>query len=186
MGIAVAEALIEQGADVTLIMGPSKETVKYASIKIERIKTAADMLDVVEKYFDNSDITVMAAAVADYTPVKKAPEKIKKQEDEWNLSLKKTIDILKELGKKKRENQLLVGFALETSNPLAHANKKLESKNLDFIVLNTLNDGKSGFEFDTNKITIIDKNQQMIPFQLKSKKEVARDIVQHIITLLHA
>lgn len=183
MGIAVAEALADEGADVVLILGPVKDIVQNNSIQTEKVKTAEEMLSVVEKYFSKSDITVMAAAVADYTPVKKSKEKIKKNNEEWQLQLKKTKDILKELGKKKKENQILGGFALETNNPIANAKKKLESKQLDFIVLNSLQDAQSGFEFDTNKITIIDK-KNTIPFELKSKKEAARDIVQHIISLL--
>lgn len=185
MGIALAEALSNEGADVTLVLGPVKEIVQDSSIKIERVKTAEEMYAVVEKHFSKSDITVMAAAVADYTPVKKAKEKIKKENASWQLELKKTTDILKESGKKKKKNQILGGFALETINPLEHAHKKLDEKNLDFIVLNSIRDAQSGFEFDTNKITIIDKKHNVIPFELKTKKEAARDIVQYIISLLH-
>ncbi len=184
MGIAIAEALAEEGADVTLILGQAKEPVQNTSIQTERVKTAAEMLSAVERHFSKSDITVMAAAVADYTPVKEVKEKIKKDNDEWQLSLRKTKDILKVIGKKKKKNQVLGGFALETNDPIVNAKKKLESKNLDFIVLNSLRDAQSGFEFDTNKITIIDKRNNTIPFELKTKKEVARDIVQYIISLL--
>lgn len=184
MGIAVAEALAEEGADVTLVLGQVKEPVQNVSLRTERVKTAAEMFSAVENHFNRSEITVMAAAVADYTPVNEAKEKIKKGSDEWQLKLKKTTDILKELGKKKKKNQILVGFALETSNPLVNANKKLESKNLDLIVLNSLKDAQTGFEFDTNKITIIDKKHKVTPFELKTKKEAAHDIVQHIISLL--
>jgi len=185
MGIALAEALSNEGADVTLVLGQVKEVVQDSSIKIERVKTAEEMYAVVKKHFSKSDITVMAAAVADYTPVKEAKEKIKKENASWQLELKKTTDILKESGKKKKKNQILGGFALETTNPLEHAHKKLDEKNLDFIVLNSIRDAQSGFEFDTNKITIIDKKHNVIPFELKTKKEAARDIVQYIISLLH-
>ena len=138
------------------------------------------------KCFDTTDIAIMSAAVADYTPVSLSNEKIKKTEDVFNVKLTKTKDILKSLGEKKTGKQLLVGFALETNNEKEYALKKLQTKNADMIVLNSLNDTGAGFGHDTNKITILDKKGNEYPFDIKPKNEVAKDIVNTIIKLLHA
>ncbi len=185
MGIAIAEEMHKRGAEVTLVLGPSDIGVNEG-IKVIRIKSADEMFNACEKTFPVSDIAVMSAAVADYTPVNIAKEKIKKTENDFSVQLTRTKDILKHLGDQKRVDQLLVGFALETINEKENALKKLHSKNADMIVLNSLNDTGAGFGFDTNKITIFDKTGKEYPFETKSKREVAIDIVNTIIQLLHA
>ena len=185
MGVAIAEEMHKRGAEVTLVFGPSDIQVN-GGIKVIGIKSADEMFNACEKIFPASDIAVMSAAVADYTPVNTAKEKIKKTENDFSVQLTKTKDILKHLGGQKRKDQLLVGFALETNNEKENALKKLQSKNADMIVLNSLNDTGAGFGYDTNKITIFDKTGKEYPFETKSKKEVAIDIVNTIIQLLHA
>lgn len=183
MGIAIAEELARKGAAVTLICGPSSETVSNNQIKRINVISAEDMHQAIQKLFSQSDITVMNAAVADYKPLVVAPEKIKKHDAQFSIELVKTVDILSSLGKIKREDQILVGFALETFNEEEHALLKLKKKNLDFIVLNSLRDAGAGFQGDTNKITIIDKNFNKQVFPLKTKEEVAKDICQKIIEM---
>jgi len=180
MGVALANEFMSRGADVTLVLGPSSIKVNDR-INTIRIRSAADMLDACLAEFNDKDITVMSAAVADYTPVSIAEEKIKKTAALFSIELKKTTDILKELGSIKTDGQLLVGFALETNNEKEYALKKLESKNADMIVLNSLNDSGAGFGFDTNKITIFDKSGNEYSFSTKTKPEVASDIVNTII-----
>ncbi|MBW4890564.1 bifunctional phosphopantothenoylcysteine decarboxylase/phosphopantothenate--cysteine ligase CoaBC [Mucilaginibacter sp. HMF5004] len=186
MGFAIADVMAKLGADVTLISGPSSQQTKSRSIKRINVTSAADMLAACEQYFTGADVCIMSAAVADYTPVDVATQKIKKNEDTFNITLKKTTDILKTLGSKKRPGQLLVGFALETNNEEKHATEKLEKKNLDFIVLNSLNDAGAGFKTDTNKITIIERSGQKTVFQLKTKEAAATDICQKVIELIKA
>ena len=181
MGFAIAQALASYGADVTLITGPSSLS-DPKGIKSVKIEFASQMADECLKHFPQSDITVMAAAVADYAPEKYSLKKIKKNIADQNLKLVKTKDILSEMGKKKKRNQFLVGFALETDNETANAKKKLREKNLDMIVLNSLNDSGAGFEHDTNKISIIGKKSGVKTFRLKSKTAVAEDIVKEIIS----
>jgi phosphopantothenoylcysteine decarboxylase/phosphopantothenate--cysteine ligase len=142
------------------------------------------MADAVNAYFDESDLIVMAAAVADYRPLDVSKEKLKKTNANFNLELTKTTDILTELGKVKRAGQILVGFALETENEEENAKNKLLKKNLDFIVLNSLQDKGAGFKSDTNKVTIIDKLLQIERYPLKTKQDVAKDICKKIIDLL--
>lgn len=185
MGAAIAEEMRMRGADVTLVLGPSDIKVK-GGIKVIKVKSASEMFNACEKIFPTSDIAVMSAAVADYTPVTTAKEKIKKTENDFAVQLTKTKDILKHLGSIKTNEQILVGFALETNNEKENAIKKLQSKNADLIILNSLNDAGAGFGHDTNKITIFDKTGKEYPFETKSKKEVAIDIVNTIIKLLHA
>ncbi|HUM46645.1 MAG TPA: bifunctional phosphopantothenoylcysteine decarboxylase/phosphopantothenate--cysteine ligase CoaBC [Chitinophagales bacterium] len=186
MGIAIAEALAGHGASVELILGPASLTPVNPQIKITRITTAHEMYEAVHKVFATADITVMAAAVADYTPEFTATEKIKKGTDAlMKLTLVKTEDILKSLGEKKQQGQILVGFALETTDEIAHATEKLRRKNLDLIVLNSLNHEGAGFQHDTNRITIIDKQEQLHNYELKSKQEVAGDIVTFILKLMN-
>jgi phosphopantothenoylcysteine decarboxylase/phosphopantothenate--cysteine ligase len=144
------------------------------------------MFSACEKIFPKVDIAIMSAAVADYTPVNIAKEKIKKTENDFSVQLTKTRDILKYLGGQKSKEQVVVGFALETNNEKENALKKLQSKNADLIVLNSLNDAGAGFGLDTNKITIFDKNGKEYSFETKSKREVAIDIINTIIQLLHA
>ncbi len=180
MGVAIAKELANRGATVTLVLGPSS-LMPPANIKTVRVRSAKDMLDACIAEFSTTDITVMSAAVADYTPVTVADEKIKKQTDVFSVELTKTKDILKQLGEMKNDNQLLVGFALETNNEKAYALKKLQEKNADMIVLNSLNDAGAGFGYDTNKITIFDRTGKEYSFDTKTKQEVAVDIVNTII-----
>lgn len=182
MGYAIATQLEELGADVTLVSGPSALKLPKGVDTIS-VTSAAEMLHACEEHFEAADIVVMSAAVADYTPVEVASQKIKKKENELSIELKKTVDILATLGAKKKENQLLVGFALETNNELENAKDKLIRKNLDFIVLNSMQDKGAGFATDTNKVTIIDRSGNTREFSLKSKEEVAKDICSIIVSL---
>lgn len=182
MGYAIATQLEELGADVTLVSGPSALKLPKGVDTIS-VTSAAEMLHACEEHFEAADIVVMSAAVADYTPVEVASQKIKKKENEFSIELKKTVDILSTLGAKKKENQLLVGFALETNNELENAKDKLIRKNLDFIVLNSMQDKGAGFATDTNKVTIIDRSGNTREFSLKSKEEVAKDICSIIVSL---
>jgi phosphopantothenoylcysteine decarboxylase / phosphopantothenate---cysteine ligase len=186
MGIAIAKELYRRGAEVTLIMGPSQVDVAANGIGLVRVVSAEDMYKASTKAFEGADIAVMSAAVADYTPVTKADQKIKKKEEQFNLELTKTKDILKSLGEQKKKGQVLVGFALETANEKANALEKLEKKNADMIVLNSLNDAGAGFGHDTNKITIFRKGGEELRFDTKTKEEVAKDIVDTIIRIHYA
>ncbi|MEP7128484.1 MAG: bifunctional phosphopantothenoylcysteine decarboxylase/phosphopantothenate--cysteine ligase CoaBC [Chitinophagales bacterium] len=186
MGIAIAEELASQGAEVKLILGPTTLGTVHANIKTTKITTAQEMYEEVNKNFAGTDITVMAAAVADYTPETFAAEKIKKgAQTLLNLSLIKTPDILRSLGEQKKNGQLLIGFALETANEIVNAKEKLRNKNLDMIVLNSLRHQGAGFQHDTNRITIIDKQEQLHSYDLKNKQEVAKDIVGFILKLMN-
>jgi phosphopantothenoylcysteine decarboxylase/phosphopantothenate--cysteine ligase len=180
MGYALALEAAMRGAQVTFISGPVNTYPDHHSIKVVKVTSAAEMHSALTGIFDQADITIMAAAIADYTPQNPAAEKLKKKEDVTTLNLVKTIDILSDLGKRKNQKQILVGFALETNNELPNASIKLKSKNLDFIILNSLKDESSGFGFDTNKISIIDKDLNVSVFDLKTKSEVAADIFDHI------
>ena len=180
MGFALADQAAKLGAEVFLITGPSNEKVSYNSIKRVDVVSADDMYNATHKYFNSSDIAIFAAAVADYTPKNVASLKIKKKDASLNIELKPTKDILASVGKIK-ENQFLIGFALETNNELENAKSKLKRKNLDLIVLNSLQDKGAGFKGNTNKITLIDKNENITSFELKSKSEVAEDIFKEII-----
>lgn len=185
MGYALAETMAESGAHVTLISGPTHIRVpQHASIHVISVNSAHEMYLESQKYFQNSDIAVFAAAVADYTPKVKAQQKIKKKEDSFAIELVKTVDIAAALGKQKQAHQLMVGFALETENELQHAQAKLQSKNLDMIVLNSLNDTGAAFGHNTNKVTIIDRSGNVQNFPLKAKIAVAQDIVSAIINQL--
>lgn len=186
MGIAIARSLYEQGASVTLVLGPSSEIIPAEGIKLLRVRTADEMYQAVMNSFDTTDIAVLAAAVADYTTGTVAPEKIKKKEDRLTLELVKTKDILKTAGERKKTGQVLVGFALESINEKQHAKEKLAAKNADMIVLNSLRDAEAGFGHDTNKITIFTKEGEEIAFPARTKKEVANDIVATIIRLYYA
>jgi phosphopantothenoylcysteine decarboxylase/phosphopantothenate--cysteine ligase len=183
MGFAIAEELAAQGADVTLVAGPVDLPVFHSSINRIDVESAHEMYEEAVKAFSTSDGAIMCAAVADFTPRIKAEAKTKRGKEDWNLELEPTKDIAAELGKNKLKDQILVGFALETNDELENAQKKLEKKNLDFIVLNSLNDKGAGFGVDTNKITILEKGNKRYNFELKSKVEVARDIVAKIIEL---
>ncbi|MGN6177792.1 MAG: bifunctional phosphopantothenoylcysteine decarboxylase/phosphopantothenate--cysteine ligase CoaBC [Mucilaginibacter sp.] len=184
MGFAIADALASLGADVVLVAGPTAQVSKQRSVKRVDVVSAADMLAACEQYYSQVKACIMSAAVADYTPVNVSDKKIKKQGDNLGIELKATTDILKTLGSKKRDNQILAGFALETNDEEENAIKKLKAKNLDFIVLNSLNDTGAGFKGDTNKITIIDRDLQKTTYGLKTKDEVARDICDKLIELI--
>lgn len=183
MGFALAETFQQLGAEVILISGPSA-LVTPKLVKRINVTSAKEMLDACTNYFDEADITVMSAAVADYRPADVATEKIKKNDSSLTLTLEKTTDILKSLGERKKDNQLLVGFALETNDELENAKSKLQKKNLDLIVLNSLKDEGAGFAGDQNKITMIDRKGNQFDFELKSKLEVAKDIAKQVL-LLH-
>ncbi|WP_460687403.1 bifunctional phosphopantothenoylcysteine decarboxylase/phosphopantothenate--cysteine ligase CoaBC [Niabella aquatica] len=182
MGIALAKECRNRGADVTLVLGPVPLPQEYEGITIIKVTSSDEMYNACHDHFKNTDITLMAAAVADYKPGKVSDQKIKKTGSEApELQLVTTKDILKSLGAIKEDNQVLLGFALETNNEKAHALEKLDTKNADFIVLNSLNDGDI-FGSDINKITIYTKNRQEIQFDAKSKAEVAKDIIDTVIS----
>lgn len=180
MGLAVAKQLANMGVAVTLIHGPIALPVP-AGVHAVAVRSASEMLDACLSLYADADITVMGAAVADYAPKVVSEQKIKKESGGLILELEKTKDILGELGSRKKPGQLLVGFALETENEEANAIVKLHKKNLDLIVLNSLNDAGAGFGVDTNKVTIIDRDERTHPYSLKSKDAVAADICQHIL-----
>ncbi len=184
MGFAIAEKLAEYEAKVILITGPTCLKCKNKNIKRINITSAEQMFEATLNHFYTADCAIMSAAVADYTPAETFDNKLKKKSTPLTISLKPTKDILKELGNKKNENQILVGFALETNNEINNAKNKLKKKNLDFIVMNSLNDKGAGFNYDTNKITIIDKYNKIANFELKSKTDVAEDIINKIVEII--
>jgi phosphopantothenoylcysteine decarboxylase / phosphopantothenate---cysteine ligase len=184
MGYALAEELLRQGADVTLISGPT-HLIAPVGATLVKVNSAEEMFEASQKHFAHSDITIFSAAVADYRPAHKADQKIKKGNGSMSIELVKTYDIAAELGKQKKPGQVTVGFALETENERVNAQSKLKSKNFDLIVLNSLNDAGAGFGHDTNKITLLSATSTQ-EFNLKSKKEVAADIVTAIIEYAHA
>ena len=183
MGYSLAETALSLGAEVKLISGPTNQSISSENIKIVHIKTGNELLEAIRNDYNNSDIVIMAAAVSDYKPIEFSEKKIKKDNNELNIKFEKTTDILFELGQNKK-NQILVGFALENNNELSHAINKLEKKNLDLIVLNSLNDEGAGFGYDTNKITVVDCSGNVTPYKLKKKNEVADDVFKHIIELM--
>jgi len=183
MGFAIADQFVRLGAEVVLIAGPTSQKSKETVRRID-VQTAAQMLEACTKEFEHMDITVMNAAVADYTPTVVADQKIKKTDAMFQIELTKTTDILATLGQLKAASQLLIGFALETENEELHARGKLVRKNLDLIVLNSLNDSGAGFKSDTNKITIFNKAFEKKVFDMKTKTEVAYDICTEILKLI--
>lgn len=185
MGFEIANTAAQMGAEVTLITGPTHYKAQYSTIKTIPITSARDMYDAAHQFFDEVDVAILSAAVADYRPKFPALSKIKKKASTLTLELEKTEDVLASLGEKKK-NQLLVGFALESENEVANAIKKLKAKNLDLIVLNSLNDDGAGFGGSTNKISIIDKDLNQKDYPLKSKSEVADDIINELIKRMHA
>jgi phosphopantothenoylcysteine decarboxylase/phosphopantothenate--cysteine ligase len=180
MGIAIAEELSHRGAQVTLILGPSSISVPESIGKIIRVESSDEMYQAAVKVWSGCQLGVFAAAVADYKPKEVANQKIKKLGDTISIELVKTSDILQFIGKSKGADQILVGFALETQNELENAKQKIAKKNLDMIVLNSLNDKGAGFQYDTNRITLIDSENKITKFELKTKREVAIDIVNSI------
>lgn len=179
MGFDIAKALADQGAEVTLVSGPTHLSVQHSNINLVRVMSADQMYEECHKVYKNTDIVVASAAVADYRPKHIADQKIKKTEDTFVIEMEKNKDILASLGKEK-EHQFLVGFALETQNEIENAKQKIQKKNLNLIVLNSLNDKGAGFGGTTNKVTFIDKDFNIEEFPLKTKEEVAQDIVNKI------
>jgi len=186
MGISLAKVFARKGAEVDLILGPVDQDVNFRGIKVQKVHTAAEMNNACRDIFPNVDVAVMAAAVADFTPAEPATEKIKKETGLEVIQLKPTTDILAGLGKMKKSGQILVGFALETDDELSNARKKLQRKNLDMIILNSLKDKGAGFGVDTNKVTILTQFTEPQHFALKSKEAVAEDIVSEVEKLLGA
>ncbi len=176
MGFAIAEEAAQRGAEVTLIAGPVQLTTTHPNITRIDVKSAQEMCDAALRVFPTMDAAILSAAVADFTPVKKYDQKIKEKQS-LTIELKPNPDIAQELGKQKTSKQVVAGFALETNDEFAHAQKKLERKNFDFIVLNSLADKGAGFGYDTNKVSIIKRNGDVLDFDLKPKKEVAKDII---------
>lgn len=183
MGFELAKTAYRLGADVILISGPSNISLEESNIQRIDVYSASEMLSAVQENKVNADVIIMAAAVADYTPMHTSNEKIKKHNTELKIELTSTTDILALLGSSK-SSELLVGFALETNNELENAKDKLKRKNLDLIILNSLNDAGAGFEHETNKVTFIDKNNNIDEFELKPKSEVAKDVFNKILSLL--
>jgi phosphopantothenoylcysteine decarboxylase/phosphopantothenate--cysteine ligase len=181
MGYDIALAAANEGAEVVLVSGPTHLTLNHNLVEVVRVQSAQEMHDACHRYFDTVDAAIAAAAVADYRPKHVAQQKIKKNENSLTLELEKTTDILASLGEKKQQ-QYLVGFALETENEIEHAKAKIRKKNLDLIVLNSLNDEGAGFGKPTNKVTFIDKDFNIEPQELKSKEDVAKDIINRIKT----
>ncbi len=184
MGYAIAEEFLNQGAEVFLVSGPVCTQLKHPLVTTVKVNSAAEMYLACCRYFEQTDVAVFAAAVADYRPEKVAEQKIKKAENSFTIKMVKNVDIAAEFGKVKSARQLSVGFALETNDELKHAIGKLDKKNFDMVVLNSMNDANATFGFDTNKITVIRKDFSKTNYALKSKKEVASDIVHEINTIL--
>jgi len=182
MGYAIASELAERGAEVILVSGPVQISIEHSNIELIKVSTAEEMFNMCQKYFHQTDIAILAAAVADYKPVNVFTSKMKKTDNHMTIELEKTKDILFSLGQVKSENQLLIGFSLETDNELENSRKKLFGKNCDFIVMNSLREKGASFGTDTNKITILDKSGSIVDFPVKNKTEVASDICNYIIS----
>ena len=180
MGFALAETCAEQGAEVTLVSGPVVLQTNHPNIHRIDVESASEMYEAATKHFPKADIAILCAAVADFTPKTTADKKIKRKGDDLTIMLQPTQDIAAALGAKKKKKQVLVGFALETDNELNNAKDKMKRKNFDFIVLNSLQDKGAGFRVDTNKVTIIDRHNGITAYDTKSKKEVAKDIIEAI------
>lgn len=179
MGFDIAKAAADSGAEVVLVTGPTHLKMEHSLIKVVHVTSSEDMYNACHEYFNDMDVAIAAAAVADYRPAVVAPQKIKKSESTLSLELEKTKDILSSLGEIKK-GQFLIGFALETENEIENAKLKIKKKNLDLIVLNSLNDEGAGFGKPTNKVTFIDKDFNLEPLELKTKEEVAKDIINKI------
>jgi len=184
MGIALADAAAGYGAEVELVLGPVNILPKNRAVKVIDVTTAESMASECISRFPFCDIAILSAAVADYAPSQTAERKIKVKGKEIILKLRPTTDIARAIGKLKKKTQFTAGFALETDNEIKNATGKLKQKNFDIIILNSLKDHGAGFEHDTNKITIIDKNNNIDKFELKSKEEAARDILDKIVSMI--
>jgi len=183
MGFAIADQLATMGAEVVLVSGPSSEQVQQENITRIDVESAAEMLEACLTYFPSCDILVKSAAVADYTPKHRSEIKLKKEDQDLSIELSPTVDILARLGEMKKAHQITIGFALETNNELEHAKSKIQRKNLDLIVLNSLQDSGAGFGHSTNKVTFIDKHNKIANFELKTKRDVALDLSKKILEL---
>jgi len=183
MGFAIAEAFAAEGASVYLVTGPVALETRVKDIKVIRVTTAAEMFKQCSEVIEQMDVAVFNAAVSDYTPASASGKKVKRGEGEWSIQLKPTRDIAAEMGSRKSTGQILVGFALETDNELEHARLKLKKKNLDLIVLNSMQDSGAGFGTDTNRVTMIDKAGKIDTYELKPKAQVAEDLVYRVIKL---
>ena len=187
MGIYIADELASRGANVVLICGPSnvQSTTQSKENLFKRINvvSAQDMFLAAKKYAGKVDVAIMAAAVADYTPIETSVSKVKKKDEDLSITFKRTTDVLKYFGTHKKENQILVGFAMETDNELKNASEKLKNKNADLIVLNSLNESGAGFKHETNKVVFVGKNNKTRAFELKSKLAISRDIVDEVLNL---
>ncbi len=186
MGVAIAIELADRGAKVQLVLGPSPITVQHNNITVYKVETAEDMYQQCIRLFNGAAAAIMSAAVADYKPASIAREKIKKSGENMVVELVKTTDILQALGDRKKNGQVLVGFALETANEREYALNKLVKKNADIIVLNSLNDAGAGFGHDTNKVTIFEKDGNELVYEQKTKQQVAKDIVDRVVKMLYA
>jgi len=184
MGYAIAESFLQQGAKVFLVSGPVGISLQHPNLKLVKVNSANEMYLACCRFFETVDIAVFAAAVADYRPAQIAEQKIKKDDESFTIKMVKNVDIAHEFGKIKIATQLSVGFALETNDELKHAVNKLTKKNLDMVVLNSMNDEQATFGYDTNKISIIRNDLIQKQFSLKQKTEVAKDIINEIETLL--
>ena len=184
MGYALAHELKRHGAEVLLISGPVSLNPPEG-VSIVKVTTADEMYDACVENYPNYDIAIMNAAVADYAPIEKFDKKVKRKSDDMKIELKPTRDIAQKLGEMKSGSQFLVGFALETDNEMDNAFDKLKKKNLDCIVLNSLQDEGAGFNYDTNKVTVVDSNNNITKFELKSKQEIARDIINELNKQFH-
>ena len=184
MGYAIAEVCAREGADVILISGPVSVSLLHPNVRIVPVNTAEQMFNACMEHFFSCDAAILSAAVADFTPEITYSEKIKRGKEAMHIHLMPTKDIAAELGSIKRKGQLIAGFALETTNELANAKDKMHRKNFDFIVLNSLRDPGAGFGIDTNKITIVDRYNNIYNFELKSKQNVAVDIVNKLTEML--
>ena len=184
MGVAIADEAHTRGAEVILVQGPGELQSTHELFLTIRVRSAEDMFQACLKHYEKCDAGILAAAVADYTPLTKSSSKIKKKDGDLQIPLKRTTDIAATLGKDKKKNQMLVGFALETDNAISNARGKLKRKNFDFIVLNTLGDKGAGFKHDTNKVQLILKDDTVRSFDLKSKKKVAKDIIDQLVQML--
>jgi phosphopantothenoylcysteine decarboxylase / phosphopantothenate---cysteine ligase len=185
MGVSIADAAVEYGATVELILGPVNICPDFGEMNVTNVNTASEMASACISKFPECDIAILSAAVADFSPLEPEGKKIKKDRGELILKLKPTTDIAAQLGKMKKPSQFIAGFALETDNEFENARQKLVRKNLDMIILNSLNEAGAGFGFSTNKVTIIDRYNNIDNFDLKSKEEVARDILDKLVSLLN-
>jgi phosphopantothenoylcysteine decarboxylase/phosphopantothenate--cysteine ligase len=183
MGYAIADAFAAQGARVVLVSGPVNVQTGNPCVEVVLVTTAQEMYEVCRERASKADIAVFNAAVSDFTPVEPSAGKKKRGKEEWTIRLRPTLDIAGELGRGKKEGQLFVGFALETDHGMEHAREKLEKKNLDLIVLNSLEEG-AGFGTDTNRVTMIDRTGRADEFELKPKRQVANDLVERVIKMI--